>query len=66
MTSHCSKATFPSEAAAQQRLHQIWRAPPRMYTPTGYYQCRVCGRWHLTSKSIKPWSRARNPKRGGR
>lgn len=51
----CTKIAFDTEDEARTELHRIvelndWRGWKRL-TPTRYYYCPYCDKFHLTSKS---------------
>lgn len=54
MNQPCTKIAFNSEEEAREELHRIvegndWRSWKRL-SPTRYYHCPYCDKFHLTSK----------------
>lgn len=47
----CEKESFETEKSAGKKLKQIWCMPNKGRKPIRYYQCEVCNKFHLTSKT---------------
>lgn len=65
----CKKAGFDTRAQARERLAEIRQDDTSSHEkPIREYFCEMCGKWHLTSKTVESYQKRRkknNQKRKG-
>ena len=49
------KKAHPTKEQAENAMAKAWRTGVHKHLPVRVYKCR-CGKWHLTSKSVKWWA----------
>lgn len=47
----CEKESFESENSARKKLKKIWGMRNKGRKPVRFYQCELCNKFHLTSKT---------------